>query len=162
MAAGEESDHHTATPSKQVLTSAPQQRDPAKGFHTLTAKGVQKHHEESYVSGQIPVRASSFQAVPQVVHPIQELAAWQGVISQLPEVFWPQVLPSVSCHGVITCKPTTQGISTHRSLIPLAPQDLTAGWHNEQEGIFHSGNTANHKQLMYLIRLAHQARYFEK
>lgn len=48
-----------------------------------------------------PVSAASLQAEAQVVHSIQVLT-WQGVIPQLPEVLGPQVLASISRHGVVT------------------------------------------------------------
>lgn len=48
----------------------------------------------------VPVGAPTLQAEAEVVHSIQILS-WQGVVSQLPEVLGPQILPSVTRHRVI-------------------------------------------------------------
>ena len=49
----------------------------------------------------VPVSASSLQTEAEIVHSIQILSR-QGVVSQLPEVLGPQILPSIARHRVIT------------------------------------------------------------
>lgn len=68
-----------------------------------------------------PVSAAPLQAEAEVVHSIQILA-WQGVIPQLPEVLGPQVLASISCHGVVTLEEQGGG-QTHPQI--LVQWDLT-------------------------------------
>lgn len=53
---------------------------------------------------RVPVRASSLQTVPQVIHAVQELTAGQRVVTQLLQVLGPEVLSPVPCHRVVTWK----------------------------------------------------------
>lgn len=61
---------------------------------------IEKETEREGYRCDGPVSAAPLQAEAEVVHSIQILSR-QGVISQLPEVLWPEVLASITCHCVI-------------------------------------------------------------
>lgn len=88
----------------------------------------------------IPIGSSSFQAVPQVVHAIQELAAGQRVITELFEIFWPKVFSSIAGHCIITLRKPEDGARCY--LLSLVPATKYAKYL-----IIKKGNLDNHKAL---------------
>ena len=99
----------------------------------------------------IPVRAASLQAVSQVIHAVQELAAGQGVVTQLLQVLGPKVLAPITCHCVITLKQSREMGTYLLNVISATKYDYNCekNQHNNIDitEILHTGKKTEHMQL---------------